>query len=199
MNKQYVLAILLALAVFLIAACGAEPTPEATAVPTAIPDVTSPTRTPAPTATTAPEPLPEPTNIPSPTATAVAIAAAAPAPTAQPTPTPTNTPAPTIDLAAARSSNQPPHIFIGTAKIDGIAAPLGTIVSVMIGDQTVKLEGGERTPGIVYQADGKFETLKVDVLGHQVTFKIGDFAASQAPITTQKGEANVVNLEASSQ
>ena len=192
MNKQYVLAILLALAVFLIAACGSEPTPEATAVPTAIPDVTSPTSTPAPTATTAPEPLPEPTNIPSPTATAVAIVAAAPAPTAQPTPTPTNTPAPTIDLAAARSSNQPPHIFVGTAKIDGTAAPQGTIVSVMIGDQTVEQRE-------VNQADGTFETIKVDVLGHQVTFKIGDFAASQAPVTTQKGGANVLNLEASSQ
>lgn len=193
MNKQYVLAILLALAVFLIAACGSEPTPEATAVPTAIPDVTSPTSTPAPTATTAPEPLPEPTNIPSPTATAVAIVAAAPAPTAQPTPTPTNTPAPTIDLAAARSSNQPPHIFVGTAKIDGIAAPLGTIVSVMIGDQTVK-------QSVVDQANGGFsKAIKVDVLGQLVTFKISDFAASQAAITTEKGGGTVVNLEASSQ
>jgi len=192
-NKQYVLAILLALAVFLIAACGSEPTPEATAVPTAIPDVTSPTSTPAPTATTAPEPLPEPTNIPSPTATAVAIVAAAPAPTAQPTPTPTNTPAPTIDLAAARSSNQPPHIFVGTAKIDGIAAPLGTIVSVMIGDQTVN-------ESVVDQANGGFsKAIKVDVLGHPVTFKISDFAASQAAITTEKGGGTVVNLEASSQ
>ena len=173
MNKQYVLAILLALAVFLIAACGSEPTPEATAVPTAIPDVTSPTSTPAPTATTAPEPLPEPTNIPSPTATAVAIA---PVATVQPTqtPPPTSTPVPTIDLAAARSSNQPPHIFVGTAKIDGIAAPLGTIVSVMIGDQTVN-------ESVVDQANGGFsKAIKVDVLGHPVTFKISDFAEASS-------------------
>ena len=190
MNKQYVLAILLSLAVFLIVACGSDPAPEATTVPTAVPEVTVPTNTPAPTATTAPDPLPEPTNTPSPTATAVAMA---PVATAQPTqtPTPTSTPVPTIDLAAARS-NQPPHIFVGTAKIDGIAAPLGTIISAMIGDQTVAL-------GVVEQADGKFSTIKMDVLGQPVTFKISDFAASQAAIMTEKGGGNVVNLEASSQ
>ena len=191
MNKQYVLAILSSLAVFLIVACGSDPAPEPTTVPTAVPDVIAPTNTPAPTATTVPDPLPEPTDTPSPTATAVAIAPAAPAATAQPTPMPTNMPAPTIDLATARS-NQPPHIFVGTAKIDGIAAPQGTIVSAMIGDQTVAL-------GVVEQVDGKFSTIKIDVLGHPVTFKISDFVASQAAITTEKGGGNVVNLEASSQ
>jgi len=195
-NKQYVLAILLALAVFLIAACGSDPAPEATTVPTAVQDVTPPTNTPEPTATTALDPTPQPTNTPSPTATAVAIAPAAPAApaaTTQPTPTPTNTPSPTLDLAAARSSNQPPHIFVGTAKIDGIAAPLGTIVSVMIGDQTVK-------QSVVDQANGGFsKAIKVDVLGQLVTFKISDFTASQAAITTEKGGGTVVNLEASSQ
>jgi hypothetical protein len=124
-------------------------------------------------------------------ATAVAIV---PTATAQPEPTPmpTNTPPPTIDLAAARSSNQPPHIFVGTAKIDGIPAPQGTIVSVLLGDQTVAL-------GSVAQSDGKFNTIKVDVLNHPMTFKISDFEASQAPITTEKGGATVLNLEASSQ
>ena len=192
MNKQYVFAILLSLAVFLIAACGSEPTPEATAVPTAIPDVTSPTNTPAPTATTAPDPVPAATNTPSATV-AAPVAPAAPSPTAKPAATAVPAPAPTIDLAAARSSNQPPHIFVGTAKIDGIAAPLGTIVSALIGDQTVDLS-------IVDKANGGFsEAIKVDVLGQPVTFKISDFAASQAAITTQVGGANVVNLEASSQ
>ena len=194
MNKQYVFAILLSLAVFLIAACGSDSAPEATTVPTAVPDVTAPTNTPAPTATTAPDPVPAATNTPSAT-----VAAAAPSPTAKPAATSVPkevqavpAPAPTIDLAAARSSNQPPHIFVGTAKIDGIAAPQGTIVSVLIGDQTVE-------ESKVYQDDGTFVTIKVNVLGHPVTFKISDFAASQAAITTEKGGANVVNLEASSQ
>jgi hypothetical protein len=188
-NKQYVLAIILSLAVFLIAACGSDPAPEATTVPTAVPVVTVPTNTPAPTATTAPDPAPAATNTPSPTATAVAIA---PTATAQAKPTPTNTPAPTVDLVASRSL-LPPHIFVGTAKIDGIAAPLGTIVSALIGDQTVDLS-------VVDQANGGFsKAIKVDVLGQPVTFKISDFAASQAAITTQVGGANVVNLEASSQ
>lgn len=191
MNKQYVLAMLIPLAVLLIAACGSDPAPEVTTVPKAVPDVIVPTNTPAPTATLAPAPTQLPPNTPSPTATAVPIVPTATA-QPQPTPMPTNTPPPTIDLAAARSSNQPPHIFVGTAKIDGTAAPQGTIVSVMIGDQTVEQRE-------VNQADGTFETIKVDVLGHQVTFKIGDFAASQAPVTTQKGGANVLNLEASSQ
>ena len=191
MNKQYVFAILLSLAVFLIAACGSDPAPEATTVPTAVPDVTVPTNTPAPTATTAPDPVPAATNTPS--ATVVApVAPVAPSPTAKPAATAVPAPAPTIDLAAARSSNQPPHIFVGTAKIDGIAAPQGTIVSVLIGDQTVE-------ESKVYQDDGTFVTIKVNVLGHPVTFKISDFAASQAAITTEKGGANVVNLEASSQ
>ena len=189
MNKQYVLAILLSLVVFLIAACGSDPAPEATTVPTAVPDVIAPTNTPAPTATTAPDPVPAATNTPSPTATAVAIA---PAATAQAEPTPTNTPAPTLDLAANRSL-LPPHIFVGTAKIDGIAAPLGTIVAALIGDQTVALS-------LVDQANGVFsKAIKVDVLGQPVTFKISDFAASQSAITTEVGGANVVNLEASSQ
>ena len=191
MNKQYVFAILLSLAVFLIAACGSDPAPEATTVPTAGPDVTVPTNTPAPTATTAPDPVPAATNTPSATV-AAPVAPAAPSPTAKPAATAVPAPAPTIDLAAARSSNQPPHIFVGTAKIDGIAAPQGTIVSVLIGDQTVE-------ESKVYQDDGTFETIKVNVLGHPVTFKISDFAASQAAITTEKGGANVVNLEASSQ
>jgi hypothetical protein len=190
-NKQYVFAILLSLAVFLIAACGSDPAPEATTVPTAVPDVTAPTNTPAPTATTAPDPVPAATNTPSATV-AAPVAPAAPSPTAKPAATAVPAPAPTIDLAAARSSNQPPHIFVGTAKIDGIAAPHGTIVSVLIGDQTVE-------ESKVYQDDGTFETIKVNVLGHPVTFKISDFAASQAAITTEKGGANVVNLEASSQ
>ena len=53
---------------------------------------------------------------------------------------------------------------------------------------------------VVDQANGGFsKAIKVDVLGQPVTFKISDFAASQAAITTQVGGANVVNLEASNQ
>ncbi len=177
MNKQYGLGILLAVAVFLIAACGgSDPTVVPTTAPTEAPDVVAPTSMPEPTATAAP------TNTLAPTATS--------APTNTPAPTPTSTPAPTIDLAAAKS-NEPPHIFVGTAKIDGILAPRGTIVAAVIGGQTAGL-------GVV-EDNGVFTPIVVDVLGQFVTFKVSEFEAGQPAVQTKKGEGTVLDLDASSQ
>jgi len=174
-NKQYGLAIFLALAVMLVVACRSAPTPVPTEVPTAVPTVAAPTNTPEPTATTAP------TNTPVPTAT-IAL------PTNTPEPTLAPTPVPTIDLEAAKS-DQPPHVFVGTAKINGVAAPRGTIISALIGGQIA-------ATGLVEDA-GKFTAIKVEIPGYPVTFQIGDLDASQPPITTVIGEATVLDLNAS--
>lgn len=179
-NKQYGYVIFVALAMLLIMACGSEPTAvpttaptlEPTAVPTVAPTVAPATNTPPPTVT------PSPTNTPAPTAEIVA---------------PTNTPAPapeaTIDLEAAKS-DLPPHVFIGTAMIDGVPAPRGTFVGALIGDQ---IAGSS-----LVESDGNFGPLLVDVLGYEVTFQVGDYAATQPPITTEIGESTELELNASS-
>lgn len=175
-NRKYGLAVFVALAVLLMVACGPKATPVPTAAPTeaptAAPTVAVATSTPVPTATTAPTSTPVPTPV-----------------IALPTNTPEPTPVATIDLEAAKS-DQPPHVFVGTAKIDGVAAPRGTFVGVMIGDQIV---ASSRVG-----SDGDFGTILVEIPDYEVTFQVGDYPASQPAIMTQKGGATVLELDASS-
>jgi hypothetical protein len=108
---------------------------------------------------------------------------------ALPTNTPAPTPAATLDLEEA-TSDSPPHVFVGTASIDGAAAPQGTIVSALI-------EGQVAATGLV-ENDGEFTAILVVVPGYEVTFQVGDYDATQTPITTEVGGATVLELNASS-
>jgi hypothetical protein len=47
-------------------------------------------------------------------------------------------------------------------------------------------------------SDGDFGTLLVEIPGYEVTFQVGDYAATQPPITTEVGGATELELNASS-
>ena len=181
LDGRHYVSVILVMVAFLLAACGPDPT----ATPTAEPEATeAPAAISSPAATSVPEPAKAaaPTEIPSPTPTA------RPAATVAPTNTPIPPPTPTLDLVAIKS-NQPPQVFIGTAKIDGNLAPPGTIVEALIGDSSVG-------KGVV-QADGKKTPILVSFPGQTVTFTVGGFAATQTA-RTEVGGGTVINLTASS-
>jgi hypothetical protein len=73
--------------------------------------------------------------------------------------------------------------------IDGAPAPRGTFVGALIGDQIA----GSSLVG----SDGDFGTIMVEIPGYEVTYQVGDYEASQSPITTEVGGATVLNLNAS--
>ena len=191
-------------AVGLIAGCGGEE-PTATPMPTATPAVApteeplptpnpTPTRALEPTATPEPTSTPEPTATPEPTPTPEPTVAPtpAPAPTAAPTAVPTVAPTPEQSTGTLRPSNRPPHIIVGTAMLDGAPAPVGTVVTAMVGTVEVGT-------GTVEDATGKFSTIVVPYPGQMLTFMVGTSPADQPAITTVDGGSNAVSLTASGQ
>jgi hypothetical protein len=171
--------------------------PTATPMPTAMPTSTpTPTATPLPTATATPEPTPTP----SPT----------PTPTPEPTPTPTSTPRPQDDDSDSGSGSilqatptptplpfspgSTPHVFVGTATINGLAAPPRTMVSAWIEDTLSGIaevgNNGEYGALIVGQIAGK-----PPYSGKTITFTIGNLTAGQTA-TWQSGAADVLDLTA---
>jgi hypothetical protein len=176
-------------------------TPTPTQPPTATPTPTAiPTSTPAPTPTPLPTATPMPTPTPAPT----------PTPTPEPTPTQTHTPRPQNNGSDSNSDSAPqstptptplpfspgstPHIFVGTATINGLAAPPGTMVSAWI-DGTLS--------GIAEVDDnGEYGALVVGQIigeppygGKTITFTIGSLTAGQTAIW-QSGAADVLDLTA---
>jgi hypothetical protein len=156
--------------------------PTATPTPTAIPTSTpAPTPTPLPTATPMPTPTPAPTPTPTPE----------PTPTQTPTPRPQNNGSDSNSDFAPQSTPTPtplpfspgstPHIFVGTATINGLAAPPGTMVSAWI-DGTLS--------GIAEVDDnGEYGALVVGQIigeppygGKTITFNIGSLTAGQTAI-----------------
>ena len=145
---------------FIVVACGQEPSPPptATATPTPTPTTTAtptatttptptpsptpaPSPTPTPTATTTPTPTPSPTPAPSPTPTPTATAT----PTATPTPTPSPTPAPSPTPTSAPSGG---GVIIECIFYDGLVPSTEADEYVQIantGDTPVDLEGWRLT------------------------------------------------------
>ena len=178
------------------------PTPEdaATPTPTRVPaQQPQPTSAPAAPATQAPPPTPVATVTPALTATPV------PTPTPAPTPMPTATPAPTATLPPTATpaavslppvNNQVfPHAFVGTATIDGISAPDGTVVSAWI-------QGFSESVGEGVVSGGSF-VVQISQYGNEsfngktITFKVGVHDAQQTAVWGS-GQADELNLSASS-
>ena len=79
----------------------------------------------------------------------------------------------------------PPHVFVGTAWIDDVAAPEGTIITAWVGgaeagSATVTGDGGDYGSITVDQGDLSFA-------GETITFLVGGFSADQSAEWTQGG------------
>ena len=142
------------------------PTPTPTPQPTATP-VPTPTPTPAPTATPRPTPTATPWPTPAPTATA-----ATPYPTPMPTPA-----APQLVIPG----NEPPHLFIGRATLNGNAVGAGVSVQAY--------DGGKLIGATVTQAGGNF-TIHVHRAAGVITFRVNNQAAAESWASWSSGQAN---------
>ena len=82
------------------------------------------------------------TATPTPSPTATPVPTATPKPAATPTPTPSATLPPQLS-----GGREPPHVFIGTARLDGIAVSEGTAISAYDGSTlvgaTTAMDGGK--------------------------------------------------------
>jgi hypothetical protein len=98
----------------------------------------------------------------------------------------------TLSLSAVASAQDiPPHVFVGTVKVDGKVAPKGTRITAMI--------GGEEKGFVWVYERGEYGPLYVEdpTNGSVVTFRVGDLAADQT-VTWKKGGATILDLTASS-
>ena len=177
--------------------------PTATAQPKASiqvpPDTQVPTATSLPSAT----PLPTPTAIPSliPTPSVLPTPTPYPTPTPVPTVTPTPTPVPTATPLATRLPSPPdrrtdvtPHVFAGTASVNGAPASEGTVITAYVISFQDPVGEGVVSGGIynlfVFQyGSGSFT-------GKTITFKVGQFTANETAVWQSFG-ADEVNLNAS--
>lgn len=81
----------------------------------------------------------------------------------------------------------PPHVFVGSASIDGQPAPAGTVVAALV--------GGSEVASVIVDATGTYRNLQIPTAGVLVTFTIDGFPAAETA-TTQTGGATVLNLTA---
>jgi hypothetical protein len=160
----------------------ATPEPAPTAAPTAAP-TTMPT--PAPTATPMPTPMPTATPMPTPTPTPP------PTPTAAPTATPIPAPAP---LPPARS-DVPPHVFVGTATLDGLPASDGTAVTARVAAFLEPVGEGTVSNGSYFLTVPQYGS--ESFASRTITFRLGAFDAAEAG-TWLAGGGDELNLTASS-
>ena len=139
-----------------------------------LPDPT-PTPTPQPTATPVPTPTPVPTATPRPTPTV----------TPYPTPVPTATAATPMPTPAAPQlvipGNEPPHLFIGRAMLNGNAVGAGVSVQAY--------DGGKLIGATVTQAGGTF-TIHVHRSTGVITFRVNNQAAAESWASWSSGQAN---------
>jgi hypothetical protein len=92
--------------------------------------------------------------------------------------------------ALASAQSVPPHIFVGTAVVNGLSAPAGTPITAMIGGEVM----GTTTVG----ASGNYSALQVGAgTGTEITFMIGTLNARETA-TWEQGGGTVLNLTASS-
>ena len=181
--------------------------PTATAQPKAsiqvLPDTQVPTATPLPTVTPLPTPTAIPSLIPTPSVlpTPTPYPTPTPVPTVTPTPTPTPTPVPTATPLATRLPSPPdrrtdvtPHVFAGTASVNGAPASEGTVITAYVISFQDPVGEGVVSGGIynlfVFQyGSGSFT-------GKTITFKVGQFTANETAVWQSFG-ADEVNLTAS--
>ena len=181
--------------------------PTATAQPKAsiqvLPDTQVPTAAPLPTATPLPTPTAIPSLIPTPSVlpTPTPYPTPTPVPTVTPTPTPTPPPVPTATPLATRLPSPPdrrtdvtPHVFAGTASVNGAPASEGTVISAYVISFQDPVGEGVVSGGIynlfVFQyGSGSFT-------GKTITFKVGQFTANETAVWQSFG-ADEVNLNAS--
>ena len=77
---------------------------------------------------------------------------------------------------AAEAGSQPPHVFVGTATVDGVAAAPGTLITAWDGSREIGRAGAG--------AGGAF-TITVSRSSGAITFRIGGLAAQQShPVWT---------------
>ena len=77
----------------------------------------------------------------------------------------------TLTSGAAAQQDTPPHSFNGTAKIDGNPAPMGTVVSAVV--------GGVAVDSVALDDAGRFFDLQVAVAGKEVSFTIGELVSAE--------------------
>jgi hypothetical protein len=90
----------------------------------------------------------------------------------------------TLSIPAV-SSGLSPHVFIGTARVDGNAVPEGTRITAVVG-------GEEKGSSQVYDP-GKYGPLEVHkpTSGSLVTFRVGTRTAEQAVHWEQGGSTEL--------
>ncbi len=121
--------------------------------------------------TPSPTPTPAPTATPRPTPT--------PAPTATPRPTPTPTPAPTTEPPQLPGSSEPPHIFAGTANLNGNPAGQGVAIDAY--------DAGRLIGATVTQAGGRF-SIHVHRAEGVITFRVNNQAAAESWTAWRRGQ-----------
>ena len=89
--------------------------------------------------------------------------------------------------ASSPAQQQPPHVFTGSASVDGTPAPEGTIVSALV--------NGVVVGSVKVDAAGNYPALLVETPGVTVTFTVGDIPAAETA-TAELGGASLLNLTA---
>src|SRR5918998_6339727 len=94
-----------------------------------------------------------------------------------------------LALPAVASAQQvPPHVFHGTATVNGLPAPTGTEVTALAGGQPVATDTVDQ--------NGEY-TLLVPQSEGEITFRVATLNAAETS-NWEQGGANIVNLTASS-
>lgn len=88
------------------------------------------------------------------------------------------------------SAQSVPCIVVGTATVDGLAAPVGTVVSAVIGSEVVKTQ--------VIVTKGDLGTIQIPQgNGTEISFRLDSITANET-ISWKKGACGVVSLTANS-
>ena len=95
----------------------------------------------------------------------------------------------TLPAIASAGSPEPPHIFIGSATVNGLSAPSGTVITAMI--------GGDAKGSVNVGSNGAYGPLHVNSgSGSEITFVLDSLTASETA-TWEQGGASVLALNAS--
>jgi hypothetical protein len=91
--------------------------------------------------------------------------------------------------AIASAQSVPPHIFIGSATVNGMSAPSGTVITAMI--------GGDAKGSAKVGSNGEYGPLHVaSGSGSEISFVLDTLTASETA-TWEQGGASVLALNAS--